>query len=79
MKRNGESVLNGLDIGKIRADFPILRQKVHGKPLVYLDNAATTQKPTLVLDALQRYYTSECSNVHRGLHQLSIAATISSL
>ncbi len=75
MKRNGQSVLNGLDIGKIRADFPILREKVHGKPLVYLDNAATTQKPTLVLDALQRYYTSECSNVHRGLHQLSIAAT----
>ena len=75
MKRNVESVLNGLDIGKIRADFPILRQKVHGKPLVYLDNAATTQKPTLVLDALERYYTSECSNVHRGLHQLSIAAT----
>jgi cysteine desulfurase/selenocysteine lyase len=75
VKGSGDSVLNGLDVGKIRADFPILRRKVHGKPLVYLDNAATTQKPTPVLDAVNRYYTSECSNVHRGLHQLSVAAT----
>jgi cysteine desulfurase/selenocysteine lyase len=77
MKRPGDSVLNGLDVQKVRKDFPILRHKVHGKPLVYLDNAATTQKPEAVLKALERYYTSECSNVHRGLHRLSVTATAS--
>jgi cysteine desulfurase/selenocysteine lyase len=63
------------DVLRYRKDFPILKQKVHGRPLVYLDNAATTQKPRAVLDAVQRFYTSECSNVHRGLHQLSEVAT----
>ena len=77
MKRPGDSVLNGLDVARVRKDFPILRHKVHGKPLVYLDNAATTQKPEPVLKALERYYTSECSNVHRGLHHLSVTATAS--
>jgi cysteine desulfurase / selenocysteine lyase len=63
------------DVERIRADFPILRQRVHGKPLVYLDNAATTQKPQAVLDAVNRYYTTENSNVHRGIHFLSEQAT----
>src|SRR5487761_573984 len=63
------------DVQHFRADFPILRQKVHGKPLVYLDNAATSQKPQVVLDALLEFYTSDCSNIHRGVHLLSERAT----
>ncbi|HXG38253.1 MAG TPA: cysteine desulfurase [Bacteroidota bacterium] len=63
------------DVARIRNDFPILQQRVNGKPLVYLDNAATTQKPQVVLDALQRYYTTINSNVHRGVHTLSVQAT----
>ena len=63
------------DVYKIRADFPILSRKVHGKPLVYLDNAATTQKPQPVIDAMIRYYTAENSNIHRGVHTLSEQAT----
>jgi cysteine desulfurase/selenocysteine lyase len=58
-----------------RADFPILRQQVHGKPLVYLDNAATSQKPIAVLDALKNYYEQDNANVHRGVHTLSARAT----
>jgi cysteine desulfurase/selenocysteine lyase len=64
-----------LDIARIRADFPILRQQVHDKPLVYLDNAATTQKPQAVIDRLARYYSGENANIHRGVHTLSVAAT----
>jgi cysteine desulfurase/selenocysteine lyase len=64
-----------LDVGKLRADFPILRQSVHGKPLVYLDNAATTQKPQVVIDAVTRYYTSQNANIHRGVYTLSQEAT----
>jgi cysteine desulfurase/selenocysteine lyase len=64
-----------LDVARIRADFPILARLVHGKPLVYLDNAATTQKPQVVLDALSRYYTGINANVHRGVHELSERAT----
>jgi cysteine desulfurase/selenocysteine lyase len=63
------------DVTTVRGDFPILRQRVHGKPLVYLDNAATTQKPQAVLDTLQRYYAEDNSNVHRGVHVLSERAT----
>lgn len=63
------------DAQRVRDDFPILRQKVHGRPLVYLDNAATTQKPRQVLDALQRYYTQDNANIHRAVHQLSERAT----
>jgi cysteine desulfurase/selenocysteine lyase len=59
----------------VRRDFPILSRTVHGKPLVYLDNAATSQKPTAVIDALDRYYRESNANVHRGLHTLSEAAT----
>lgn len=64
------------DVERIRKDFPILSTRVHGKPLVYLDNAATTQKPRSVLDALERYYTEENANVHRGVHHLSQRATV---
>ncbi len=64
-----------LDADKIRGDFPILSIRVHGKPLVYLDNAATTQKPLAVLDAIDRYYREENANVHRGVHALSELAT----
>jgi len=59
----------------VRADFPILRQQIHGKPLVYLDNAATSQKPTAVLEALRSYYEADNANVHRGVHTLSSRAT----
>jgi cysteine desulfurase / selenocysteine lyase len=60
---------------QLRADFPILHQNVHGQPLLYLDNAATTQKPRAVLDALQQYYERANANVHRGIHELSNRAT----
>ena len=63
------------DVERIRKDFPALHQRVHGKPLVYLDNAATSQKPQAVIDALVAYYSLENSNVHRGVHLLSEKAT----
>jgi cysteine desulfurase / selenocysteine lyase len=63
------------DVEKVRRDFPILHQKVHGKPLVYLDNAATTQKPLAVIEALENYYSRDNSNIHRGVHALSERAT----
>ncbi len=63
------------DVERIRQDFPILRTKVHGHPLVYLDNAATSQKPQTVIDALVRYYEGENANIHRGVHYLSELAT----
>jgi len=63
------------DVAAIRAEFPALQQQVHGKPLVYLDNAATTQKPRQVIDAIRRYYEEDNSNVHRGVHALSERAT----
>jgi cysteine desulfurase/selenocysteine lyase len=70
------AVRNGsYDVGRVREDFPILGMQVHGKPLVYLDNAASAQKPKAVLDRLTQVYTSEYSNVHRGLHYLANAAT----
>jgi cysteine desulfurase/selenocysteine lyase len=63
------------DVERIRKDFPILHQEVHGKPLVYLDNAATAQKPQAVIDALASYYATDNANVHRGVHRLSERAT----
>ena len=69
----GESLW--LDVPKIRADFPALQQKIHGQPLVYLDNAATSQKPQVVLDAIQRAYAWDNANIHRGVHELSVRAT----
>ncbi len=65
----------GLDIEQVRADFPILRQKVRGKPLAYLDNAATTQKPEAVIQAIDRYYREDNANIHRGVYLLSQRAT----
>lgn len=64
-----------LDIQKIRADFPILSQKVNGKPLVYFDNGATSQKPQVVIDAISSYYSEINANIHRGVHTLSQLAT----
>ncbi|MDE1977551.1 MAG: aminotransferase class V-fold PLP-dependent enzyme, partial [Elusimicrobia bacterium] len=64
-----------LDVGRIRGDFPILSRTVHGKPLVYLDNAATTQKPKQVIAALAEFYEKHNANVHRGVHTLSDEAT----
>ena len=63
------------DLERIRADFPILRRRIRGKPLVYLDNAATSQKPQSVIDAVARFYTAENANIHRGVHYLSERAT----
>jgi len=63
------------DVHRVREDFPLLRQQVHGQPLAYLDNAATSQKPQAVIDTLTRYYGEENSNVHRGVHLLSERAT----
>jgi cysteine desulfurase/selenocysteine lyase len=64
------------DLEKIRADFPILQQQVHGKPLCYFDNAATTQKPQFVIDTLNEYYTSMNANIHRAVHHLSEVSTV---
>ena len=64
-----------LDIQKIRADFPILSQKINGKPLVYFDNGATSQKPQVVIDAISKYYQEINANIHRGVHTLSQLAT----
>jgi cysteine desulfurase/selenocysteine lyase len=64
-----------LDVKRIREDFPILREVVNGHPLVYLDNAATTQKPRQVIDALVRYYETSNANIHRGIHTLAVRAT----
>src|SRR5471030_2941150 len=64
-----------VDWSALRNDFPILDQKVHGKPLVYFDNAATSQKQRAVIDALVHYYEHDNANVHRGIHELSNRAT----
>ena len=73
--QSASSIASGLDLAKIRADFPILAERVHGKPLVYLDNAATSQKPRVVLDAIAHYYEHLNANIHRGVHTLSVRAT----
>jgi cysteine desulfurase / selenocysteine lyase len=82
MKKNNNSAMTmdfdrrvTFDVERIREDFPILHTSVRGKPLVYLDNAATTQKPLHVIDADQRYYHSQNANIHRGVHYLSEVAT----
>ena len=66
----------GLDVKRLREDFPILHTTARGRPLVYLDNAATTQKPRAVIDAMVRYYERDNANVHRGVHELSERATL---
>ncbi len=64
-----------LDVERIRQDFPILHQRIKGKPLVYLDNGATVQKPRAVIEAVTRFYQEDNANVHLGLHSLSERAT----
>ena len=64
-----------MDINKIRQDFPILNRKINGKPLIYFDNAASTQKPKQVLDAVRNYYENHNANIHRGVHTLSEEAS----
>ena len=64
------------DVARVREDFPILRQRIRGKPLVYLDNAATSQKPQAVIDTITRFYAAENANIHRGVHFLSERATV---
>jgi cysteine desulfurase/selenocysteine lyase len=68
-------VLDAVELEEIRDDFPVLRQKVHGKPLIYFDNAATSQKPRVVIEALNDYYERYNANVHRGIHALAERAT----
>src|SRR5499433_3945097 len=76
MNTKHPALTNGAyDVDRVREDFPILTMKVYGKPLIYLDNAASAQKPKAVLDRIQRAYACEYANVHRGLHYLANAAT----
>jgi cysteine desulfurase/selenocysteine lyase len=63
------------EVERIRADFPVLRQTIHGKPLVYLDSAATAQKPLAVIEAIRRFHEVDCANIHRGVHELSQRST----
>lgn len=71
----GPTPAGGVDWQRLREDFPILHQTVHGKPLIYFDNAATSQKPRVVIETLRRYYERDNANVHRGIHELSNRAT----
>ena len=73
--RSATGVASAFDVLKIREDFPILRQRVHGKALVYLDNAATTQKPQAIIDATSRFYHRNYSNIHRGAHTFAQRST----
>jgi cysteine desulfurase/selenocysteine lyase len=65
----------GFDVEKIRQDFPVLKQTIHGHPLVYLDSAATAQKPFAVIDAIRKFHEVDCANIHRGVHELSQRST----
>ena len=69
------AIAAGFDVEKIREDFPVLKQTIHGKPLVYLDSAATAQKPTAVVDAIRQFHEVDCANIHRGVHELSQRST----
>jgi cysteine desulfurase/selenocysteine lyase len=75
LPRAARDLASGFDVERLRQDFPILRQKVHGKPLIYLDNAATSQKPRAVLEALRHYYETANANIHRAVHVLAERAT----
>src|ERR1700690_934996 len=68
-------VPTGFAIARIREDFPVLKQTIHGKPLVYLDSAATAQKPFAVIDAIRKFHEVDCANIHRGVHELSQRST----
>src|SRR5438067_12300074 len=63
------------DVDRIREDFPVLKQTIHGKPLVYLDSAATAQKPFAVIDAIRKFHEVDCANIHRGVYELSQRST----
>jgi cysteine desulfurase/selenocysteine lyase len=65
----------GFDVAKVREDFPVLKQTIHGKPLVYMDSAATAQKPFAVIDAIRKFHEVDCANIHRGVHELSQRST----
>ena len=69
------AVPRGFDVEQYRRDFPILSQKIHGQPLVYLDSGASAQKPRMVIDAMQRFMENDYANIHRGVHELSVRAT----
>ncbi len=73
--RSTDGAAAGFDIQRIRSDFPILQRRLNGHPLVYLDNAATAQKPQVVIDRITEYYATENANIHRGVHTLSVTAT----
>src|SRR6476661_2056063 len=75
MSTASSEVSVAFDVERIREDFPVLKQKIHGKPLVYLDNAATAQKPQAVIDAIVHFYEVDCANIHRGVHELSQRST----
>ena len=75
MSTVGSEISIGFDVEKIREDFPVLKQTIHGKPLVYLDSAATAQKPFAVIDAIRRFHEVDCANIHRGVHELSQRST----
>ena len=75
MSARAANALPGFDVESVRRDFPILDQQINGHPLVYLDNAATTQKPECVIEAISNYYRRDNANVHRGVHTLSDRAT----
>src|SRR5271165_6238750 len=68
-------VAASFDVAKIRDEFPVLKQSIHGHPLVYLDSAATAQKPFAVIDAIRWFHEVDCANIHRGVHELSQRAT----
>jgi cysteine desulfurase / selenocysteine lyase len=75
MSTLSSQVSAGFDVEKIREDFPVLKQTIHGRPLVYLDSAATAQKPFAVIDAIRKFHEVDCANIHRGVHELSQRST----
>jgi cysteine desulfurase / selenocysteine lyase len=75
MSMLSSEVTTAFDVEKLREDFPVLKQTIHGKPLVYLDSAATAQKPIAVIDAIRRFHEVDCANIHRGVHELSQRST----
>ena len=75
MSMASSTVTAGFDVDTIRQDFPVLKQHIHGKPLVYLDSAATAQKPLVVIEAIRRFHEVDCANIHRGVHELSQRST----
>src|SRR5947208_8462464 len=75
MSSLSSQVSTTFDVEQIRQDFPVLKQTIHGKPLVYLDSAATAQKPFAVIDAIRKFHEVDCANIHRGVHELSQRST----